>query len=78
MKGVLPIALESRKRGKRAIVVPHENVREAAMVSGMESLEARTLLSAVAWTGAGWNDNETCLTITKPSERATPFMPMNR
>ncbi len=36
VKGVLPVALEARKRGKRALFVPEMNVREAAMVDGID------------------------------------------
>src|SRR5882757_5771292 len=32
VKGVLPVALEARRRGKRALFVPEANAREAAMV----------------------------------------------
>ncbi len=36
VKGVLPVALEARKRGKRALLVPEANAREAAMVKGID------------------------------------------
>ncbi|HEX4641521.1 MAG TPA: magnesium chelatase domain-containing protein, partial [Chthoniobacterales bacterium] len=36
VQGVLPVALEARRRGKRAIIVPRANAREAAMVEGIE------------------------------------------
>ena len=36
VKGVLPVALEARRRGRRAIIVPEANAREAAMVEGIE------------------------------------------
>ena len=36
VKGVLPVALEARKRGKRALFVPEANAREAAMVEGID------------------------------------------
>ncbi len=36
VKGVLPIALEARKRGKRGLFVPEANAREAAMVKGLD------------------------------------------
>ena len=36
VRGVLPIALEARRAGRRAVVVPVENVREAAMVEGIQ------------------------------------------
>jgi magnesium chelatase family protein len=34
--GVLPIALEARRRGRTKVVVPEANAREAAMVDGIE------------------------------------------
>src|SRR4051812_47107895 len=36
VRGVLPIALEARRRGRKKLVVPADNAREAAMVSGIE------------------------------------------
>jgi magnesium chelatase family protein len=36
VKGVLPVALEARKRGKRALFVPAANAREAAMVEKID------------------------------------------
>src|SRR5438477_10562890 len=35
VKGVLPVALEARRRGKKALFVPASNAREAAMVRGI-------------------------------------------
>ena len=43
VKGVLPIALEARRRGKKAIFVPESNAREAAMVQGIDVYGVRTL-----------------------------------
>src|ERR1700722_12538897 len=36
VKGVLPVALEARRRGKRALFVPEINAREAAMVENID------------------------------------------
>jgi magnesium chelatase family protein len=36
VKGVLPVALEARKRGKRALFVPEANALEAAMVANID------------------------------------------
>src|SRR6187397_3093088 len=36
VKGVLPVALEARRRGKKAIFVPEANAAEAAMVKGID------------------------------------------
>ena len=36
VRGVLPVALEARRCGRKKVVVPAANVREAAMVEGIE------------------------------------------
>jgi magnesium chelatase family protein len=36
VKGVLPIAIEARRQRKKAVIVPKANVREAAVVEGIE------------------------------------------
>ena len=43
VRGVLPIALEARKRGRTKVVVPEANAREAAMVDGIEVFGVRNL-----------------------------------
>ncbi len=48
VRGVLPIALEMRRRGIRSFLVPAENAREAAVVEGLEVFPVRTLRDAVA------------------------------
>jgi len=51
--GVLPIALEARKQGRRKIVVPTANAREAAMVEGLEVFGVHNLREAFElFTGA--------------------------
>jgi magnesium chelatase family protein len=44
--GVLPIALEARRQGRRKVVVPQANVREAAMVEGIEVFGVNNLREA--------------------------------
>jgi len=46
VKGVLPVALEARRAGKRAVVVPMENAREAAMVEGIHVYGVHNLREA--------------------------------
>ncbi len=46
VKGVLPIALEAKRRGKRAIIVPEENAQEAAIVKGITTYGVRNLRQA--------------------------------
>ena len=43
VNGVLPIALEARRCGKKAIVVPEENAQEAAIVDGIITYGVRNL-----------------------------------
>lgn len=43
IKGALPIALEARKRGKKAIILPQANAREAAVVEGISVYGAKNL-----------------------------------
>ena len=42
-RGVLPIALEMRRLGKRAIVVPRENAAEASVVTGIDVIPVGSL-----------------------------------
>lgn len=46
VKGVLPIALEARRSGKKAVLVPEANAREAAVVDGIEVFGVRNLREA--------------------------------
>ncbi len=43
VKGVLPIAIEARRRGKKALFVPEANAREAAMVEGIDIFGVQNL-----------------------------------
>lgn len=43
VKGVLPIVIEARKRGRKAVIVPAENAREAAMVEGIDIFGVQNL-----------------------------------
>lgn len=38
IRGALPIAIEARKKGKKALILPAQNAREAAIVDGLEIL----------------------------------------
>ena len=45
-KGVLPVAIEARRRGRKAVIVPEANAREAAMVEGIDVYGVRNLREA--------------------------------
>src|SRR5687768_2191024 len=46
-RGVLPIAAEARRRSARALLLPYDNLPEAAVVEGLRLLPVRTLREAV-------------------------------
>ena len=47
IKGVLPIAIEARKRGLKGFILPKENAEEAAIVNDIEVIPVETLQDAV-------------------------------
>jgi magnesium chelatase family protein len=49
VRGTLPLAIEARRAGARAIVVPEANALEASIVEGVRVLSARHLGDVVAW-----------------------------
>jgi len=46
VKGVLPIALEAKRRGRTCLIVPEENAAEAAVIKGIEVYPVRSLREA--------------------------------
>jgi magnesium chelatase family protein len=46
-RGVLPIAAEARRNGARALLLPFDNLAEAAVVEGLRLLPVRSLSEAV-------------------------------
>lgn len=49
VRGVLPMVMEMRRIGRRAVLVPVENVEEASVVQGIDVIPVRTLREAVAY-----------------------------
>jgi magnesium chelatase family protein len=49
VRGVLPIALRARAEGKRGILVPADNVAEAAVVAGLDVIPVANLREAVGF-----------------------------
>jgi len=47
IKGVLALAVAAKKAGKKAIILPHQNAAEAALISGLAVFGVRSL--AEAW-----------------------------
>jgi magnesium chelatase family protein len=48
VSGVLPMALTARAQGKRGLILPAENAREAAIVRGVEVYPVETIRDAIA------------------------------
>jgi magnesium chelatase family protein len=49
VRGVLPLAIEARRAGLRAMVVPRANAREAAVVEGLRVVGVGHLAELVGW-----------------------------
>jgi magnesium chelatase family protein len=78
---VLPIAAEARRHGARALLLPYDNLSEAAVVSGLRLLPVRTLREAVermnqateSWPPAfapGASTSALCATADKSARQA--------
>ncbi|WP_417265752.1 YifB family Mg chelatase-like AAA ATPase [Brumimicrobium sp.] len=53
MKGVLPIALKAKEEGFKGIILPKENVREAAIVDGLDVYGASTINEVITFLNDG-------------------------
>jgi magnesium chelatase family protein len=67
VRGVLPLAIEARRAGARAFVVPEANGLEAAVVDGLDVLSADHLGDVVAWARG-----QTGLPMPLPARRLPP------
>lgn len=47
VRGALPVAIEAKKRGKKGIILPMQNAREAAIVSDIEVLGAENIKQVI-------------------------------
>jgi len=47
IKGVLPIALNAREQGMKGIILPEQNVKEAAIVNGLEVYGIKSIKQAI-------------------------------
>lgn len=53
VKGVLPMAIEARRRGKKGIILPIQNAREAAIVQDLEVLGAENIKQVIDFFNEG-------------------------
>ena len=61
VRGILPMVLEMKRIGCRAVIVPAENVEEASVVSGIDVIPVHTLQDAVQYLN-GEREIEPCAT----------------
>ncbi len=47
VRGILPLIAEAKRRGKRSVFVPKQNVKEAALVGGIEIYGAKSLSEVI-------------------------------
>lgn len=60
IRGALPIALEAKKRGKKALILPAQNAREAAIVQGLDVLGVENIKQVI-----DYFHNEVPIELTK-------------
>ncbi|RFC54513.1 YifB family Mg chelatase-like AAA ATPase [Brumimicrobium aurantiacum] len=72
LKGILPIALKAKEEGFKGIILPEENVREAAIVDGLEVYGAKSINEVVSFL-----NNGTGLTATKIDIRQEFYNKLN-
>ncbi len=71
IRGALPLAISARDAGRKGVVLPYENTREAAVVEGLEVLGARTFTQVVGFL----NGNEPLETVPPPTPTGTGLTP---
>lgn len=49
VRGILPMVIEMKRIGKRAVLVPYDNVEEASVVTGIDVIPVRVLQDAVQY-----------------------------
>lgn len=53
VRGALPVAIEAKKRGKKGIILPIQNAREAAIVNGIEVLGVENIKQVIDFFNEG-------------------------
>ncbi len=74
IKGVLPIAIKAREEGFRGIILPKQNVREAAIVSDLEVYGVENIREVVDYFNAGTSLERTTIDVRREfQERVFEF-----
>lgn len=73
VRGVLPLVAEAKKQKKKAVFVPQENAREAALVSGIAVYGARSLADVLLHLNTKKGKESKALQQTPQTEIETEF-----
>jgi magnesium chelatase family protein len=76
-RGVLPIAAEARRNGAKALLLPHDNLAEAAIVTGLRLLPVRSLGEAVMRLNQSDDDWPECKHTAHPVHPEHPVHPVH-
>lgn len=77
IKGVLPIAIQAREEGFKGIILPKQNTREAAIVSGLEVLGAENIKEVIDFFNEGKPIEQTILDTRKEFQEKINSFPFD-
>lgn len=77
IKGVLPIAIQAREEGFKGIILPKQNTREAAIVSGLEVLGAENIKEVIDFFNEGKPIEQTVLDTRKEFQEKINSFPFD-
>ena len=63
IKGVLPIAIQAKKEGFKGLIIPQQNAKEAAIVTGLEVYGVTSILEVINYFDKGVPLKQTLLNI---------------
>lgn len=69
VKGALPIAIEAKKRGKKGVILPIQNAREAAIVSDIDVLGVENIKQVIDFFHEGIAISKTVIDIKEEFRR---------
>lgn len=70
IRGALSVAIEAKKRGKRGIILPAQNAREAAIVSDIEVLGAHNIKEVIDFFNEGKEIERTTINTREEFQRS--------
>ncbi|WP_294275696.1 YifB family Mg chelatase-like AAA ATPase [uncultured Chryseobacterium sp.] len=77
IKGVLPIAIQAREEGFKGIILPKQNTREAAIVSGLDVLGTENIKEVIDFFNEGKPIEQTVLDTRKEFQEKINSFPFD-